>query len=146
MDEIWLEKVSPKDLRHALLLPPPIFATTAKTADYWRHCDVYSDERITTAEQLLMEVEKEHRRQDGAGIRSWLDNRKRRYRFDPSRHALSAADRAQRKSYRFCYEIPSGFHYDVTDDAGREFKIDIGGKVHTLMHCNVTPWGVVRQG
>lgn len=146
MDEEWLEKVSPKDLRHALLLPPPVFATNAKTADYWRHCDAYSNERITAAERLLTEVEKEHRKQDSTGGRSWIDSRRRRYRYDPSRHALSLADRAQMKSYRFCYEIPPGFHYDMTDDSGREFKIEIGGKTHMLTHCNVTPWGVLRQG
>jgi hypothetical protein len=146
MDEEWLVKVSPKDLRHALLLPPPVFATNAKTADYWRHCDAYSNERITAAERLLTEVEKEHRKQDSTGGRSWIDSRRRRYRYDPSRHALSPADRAQMKSYRFCYEIPSGFHYDMTDDSGREFQIEIGGKTLVLTHCNVTPWGVLRQG
>ena len=146
MDEVWLEKVSPKDLRHALLLPPPVFATTSKTANYWKQCDSYSTERITLAERLLTVVEKEHRRTDGTGVRSWIDNRRRKYRFDPSRHALSPTDRAQRKSFRFCFEIPSGFHYDVTDEAGKEFKIDIGGKTQKLAHCNVTPWGQVRRG
>ena len=57
MDEVWLEKLSPKDLRHALLLPPTVFATNARTSEYWRHCDVYSTERFSSAEQLLSEVE-----------------------------------------------------------------------------------------
>ena len=146
MDEIWLAKLSPKDLRHALLLPPPVFVTNRHTADYWRRCDVYSEALVPTAERLIEVVEAQHRCPDGQGIRSWLDGRNRRYRIDPARHARSQADRAGMKSYRFCFEIPAGFHYDVTDDAGRAFVIEIDGRNHTVDHCNVTPWGKVRRG
>lgn len=146
MDEVWLQKLSPKDIRHALLLPPPIFATNAGTSDYWRHCDVYSEDRFEVAEQLLEKVEREHRRPDGQHGRSWLDARRRRFRVDPSRHGRSVADRNNQKTYRFCYEIPAGFHYDVTADSGRSFEITIGGKLVTVTHCNVSPWGAVRRG
>jgi len=146
MDEVWLDKFCPKDLRHPLLLPPPVFATYQETSDYWRHCDAYSAERFPAAEKLLEDVDRLHRRSDGQGSRSWLDARNRRYRFDPARHARSAADRDNRKSFRFCCEIPAGFHYDMSEDAGKAFKIDIGGRSQTLKHCNVTPWGFVRRG
>lgn len=146
MDEEWIERVSPKDLRHALLLPPPVFATNSRTANYWKRCDVYKIENIAGAEQLLVEVEREHRRPDNGGARSWLDDCRRRYRFDPSRHGLSPADRARMKSFRFCFEIPAGFHYDMTDDLGRGFELNINGKIHRLAHCNVTPWGQIRRG
>lgn len=145
-DEVWLGKFCPRDLRHALLLPPLVFATNRETDSYWRHCDTYSTQQFAAAEKLLEDVERHHRRPDGQGGRSWLDARNRRYRFDPARHGRSVADRENRKSYRFCYEIPAGFHYDVTDDSGKSFKIDIGGRLQTLTHCNVTPWGVVRKG
>jgi hypothetical protein len=146
MDEAWLDRLSPKDLKHALLLPPPVFATNTNTSDYWRRCDVYSTERFESAEKLLAAVEVHHRRHDPEGGRSWLDDRSRRYRIDPSKHGRSHSDRAQRKAFRFCYEIPPGFHYDVTEDSGRTFKIDIDGRSVTLTHCNVTPWGHVRRG
>jgi hypothetical protein len=146
MDERWLDRLSPKDLRHALLLPPTIFATNKATAEYWHRCDVYATERFESAVQLLATVEQHHRRPDDTGIRSWLDNRSRRYRFDPSSHARSHSDRTRRKAFRFCYEIPPGFHYDVTDNSGRSFKIDIDGRSITVAHCNVTPWGHVRRG
>jgi hypothetical protein len=146
MDEVWLQKLSPKDLRHALLLPPFVFATNTTTSEYWRHCDIYSAERFASAEQLLKEVEKHHRRPDGQGIRAWIDDRNRRFRMDPSKHGRSSADRGQRKSFRFCYEVPPGFHYDVTDDGGNSFKIVIDGRPQTLLHCNVTPWGQIRRG
>jgi hypothetical protein len=145
-DEVWIDKFCPKDLRHALLLPPPVFATYRETDQYWRHCDAYSSDRFSVAEKLLEEVERHHRRPDGKGSRSWLDSRNRRYRFDPARHGRSDADRENHKAYRFCYEIPAGFHYDVTEDSGKSFKIEIDGRSQTLTHCNVTPWGVVRGG
>ena len=146
MDEEWLAKFCPKDLRHPLLLPPPIFMTFRETAEYWRHCDTYSAAQFPAAEQLLADVDRHHRRPDGQGGRSWLDARNRRYRFDPARHARSQADRDKVKSFRFCYEIPAGFHYDVTEDTGRTFNIDIDGRPQALTHCNVTPWGFVRRG
>jgi len=146
MDETWLEKFCPRDLRDALLLPPPVFATYRETADYWRHCDAYATERFPAAEKLLADVERHHRRPDGQGGRSWLDASNRRYRFDSARHALSPTDRKKHRSFRFCYEIPAGFHYDVTDDSGKKFKIEIDGRSQTLEHCNVTPWGFVRKG
>lgn len=146
MDEVWLDRFCPRDLRHPLLLPPPVFATHDATADYWRHCDAYSVERFPAAEILLQVVDQQHRCPDGQGIRSWLDGRNRRFRIDPARHGRSTADRENRKSFRFCYEVPAGFHYDVSEDAGKAFRIDIDGRSQTLTHCNVTPWGRVRRG
>lgn len=146
LDEAWLHKISPTDLRHALLLPPSVFLTVRTTHQYWHKCDVYSEERIEGAQELLGIVEKEHRRPDGKGGRSWVDARKWRYKVDPSKHGLSTADRTKGKSYRFCYEVPHGFHYDVTEDAGQSFTLQIDGKSQKLKHCNVTPWGHVRRG
>lgn len=146
LDELWLSKLSPKDLRHALLLPPTLFATSRNTDAYWQRCDVYSQELLAGAEELLIEVERHHRRADQQGGRSWLDGRRRRFRIDPSKHARSGADRAGMKSYRFCFEIPPGFHYDVSDDSGRAFAIEIDGRSQAVTHCNVTPWGRVRRG
>lgn len=144
MDETWLRKLSPTDVRHALLLPPTVFVTNRNTAEYWQRCDVYSQERFASAEELLAEVEKHHRHPDGQGGRSWLDGRNRRYRIDMSRHGRSQADRTGMKSYRFCFEMPAGFHYDVSDDSGRTFTIEIDGRRQSVTHCNVTPWGNVR--
>jgi len=146
LDEEWLDKFCPKDLRHPLLLPPLVFATCNETSDYWRHCDAYAAGQFPAAARLLEDVDRHHRHPDGQGSRSWLDARNRRYRFDPARHARSQADRDNVKSFRFCYEIPAGFHYDMTEDTGRKFKIDIGGRSETLTHCNVTPWGYLRRG
>lgn len=146
IDEVWLDKVSPRDLRHALLLPPTIFATTRNTDRYWNRCDVYVEERIPEAEALLSVVEKEHRRPDSTGGRSWLDDKKLRYKFDPSKHASSKAARDGAKEFRFCYEVIPGFHFDVRDERGGAFPMQIGGKMTKVHHCNITPWGHVRKG
>ncbi len=146
LDEIWLNKVSPSDLRHPLLLPPTIFHTARNTDRYWHRCDVYSEERIREAEGLLSVVEEEHRKPDGSGGRSWIDGAKLRFKYDPSKHGLSEANRKRAQEYRFCYEVLPGFHYDVKYDDGRAFIIGIGGKPMTVHHCSVTPWGHVRRG
>lgn len=146
LDEIWLHRVSPSDLRHPLLLPPTIFRTARNTERYWHKCDVYSEERIREAEGLLSVVEKEHRKPDHGGGRSWIDGRKLRFKFDPSKHSISPGSRSGAKEYRFCYEVMPGFHYDVRDDGGKAFIIEIGEKPMTVEHCNVTPWGHVRKG
>ena len=146
MDEVWLRKLSPTDLKHALLLPSTVFATNHETADFWQYCDVYSKERFSAGVQILADVERHHRRSDAQGPRSWLDHSNRRFRIDLSKHALSPQDRTGAKSYRFCFEIPPGFHYDVSDDSGNAFSIEIDGRSQRVKYCNVTPSGRVRRG
>lgn len=146
LDEKWLGKCCPTDLRHPLLLPPALFSTTNGTDRYWQKCDVYAENQLPKAAALLKQVEKVHRQRESNGSRSWIDSRKRRYRVAPSMHGLSPANRMGASSYRFCYEVPPGFHYDVADDGGRAFTVDIGGKSQKVLHCNVTPWGHVRPG
>jgi hypothetical protein len=146
LDEIWLRKLAPSDLRHPLLLPPSMFGTTRDTERYWHRCDAYSAAEIAKAERLLQIVEREHRRTDSSGVRSWVDGRRLRFKFDPSKHAVSDASRKGGKDYRFCYELIPGFHYDVTDSDGKRFRIiDINGNSVLVDHCNVTPWGRVRK-
>ena len=62
------------------------------------------------------------------GGRSWIDDRKLRYPFDPSKHGATEQNRAGRKAFRFCYEVLSGFHYDLEEDSGGWFHIEINGK------------------
>ncbi len=146
MDATWLEKFCPRDLRHALLLPPLVFEPERETAGYWTQCDAYSTDRFDAAERLLSEVERRHRLPDGEGKRSWVDARGRRFRFDPSKHGQSSANRAGKKSFRFCFEVPIGFHYDVALDRGGSFTVRVGGKLESVTHCNTNPWGRVWRG
>lgn len=146
LDEEWLERFCPTEIRHPLLLPPKFFVTEKATADFWNKCDAYSRERFAAASGLLEEVERVHRRPDGKGKRNWVDGRGWRYRIDPSMHAPAAKERAGRKSFRFCFEVPPGFHYDVTHDKEGYFRIEIDRRTQSVKHCNITPWGKVRLG
>jgi hypothetical protein len=142
LDAVWLSKISPADLRHALLLPPSMFRPARCVEGYWDRCAVYKPDGIPRAEKVLETVEREHRRPDKDGGNSWLDSKRMRYKFDPGRHAMSEGARAGTRDYRFCYEVISGFHYDVRDDRGGSFIVD--GKSRPVKHCNVTPWGHIR--
>jgi hypothetical protein len=146
MDEIWLDKFCPRDLRHPLLLPPTVFEPEKDTTGYWAQCDVYRTDRFEWAERLLSEVEKRHRLPDGEGKRTWVDARGRRFRFDPSKHGRSGTNRAGKKAFRFCFEVPIGFHYDVATDKDGYFTVMINGKLESVRHCNANPWGRVWRG
>jgi hypothetical protein len=146
MDNIWLDRFCPQDLRHALLLPSSVFATEKETASYWSQCDVYNTDSFEYGAKLLLDVTKRHWRHDSQGKHSWLDTRNRRFRIDPSMHAPSIADRHGRKSFRFCFEVPCGFHYDVTHEHGDYFKIELDNRIQSVRHCNISPWGHIRRG
>ena len=146
LDEKWLAELCPSDLRHALLLPPTVFRTNKRTDKYWHTCDAYSEKGITRAKALLEAVEREHRKKDRDGQRSWIDADDRRYKVDPSKHARTQDDRAGERSFRFCFEIPPGFHYDVEHEAGRPFSVPIDGHSELVTHCNVSPRGGIRRG
>ena len=92
-------------------------------------------------------LRKYHRRPDGKGARSWLDNPVADViESIPPNMDVRIPTVLSAKHSVSAYEIPPGFHYDVTEDSGRAFGIDIDGRSITLTHCNVTPWGHVRRG
>jgi hypothetical protein len=78
--------------------------------------------------------------------RSLLDGSGRQFRFDPARHALSPQERAKERRFRFCFEVPSGFHCDVEHQSGGEFSLKdhLGALFQKIRHANVDPWGSVR--
>lgn len=143
LEEKWLQRIGPSDVNHALLLPPDQFEPEKRCANYWHHCDVYAESGIEKAESILQAVKSHHRKPDGPG-RSWLDSRSLRFRIDPSRHGLSPNERSAKQSYRFCFAVPLGFHFDVSHDKGRQFTLIKDGAPHRFTRVNVTPWGHLR--
>jgi hypothetical protein len=61
-------------------------------------------------------------------------------------HARTAQERKGTASYRFCFPLPPGFHYDVVHDAGVPFEIEIDGRRESVLHVNISPFGHVRRG
>jgi hypothetical protein len=147
----WLHTICPPDLHHALLLPPPCFEPARKLKGYWEKCDVYGNtELLAVAHDVLQSVSAEHRRRkEGQGHgqhgQCWRDCKGRQFTFDPARHAMSPSERAGERRFRFCFQLPVGFHFDVQHEFGTEFTVrDKLGSAYTGRHLNIDPWGSVR--
>jgi hypothetical protein len=141
----WLINLSPTDHRHALLLPPSSFEPSRELGHFWKACDVYWDHsRINDARGVLEQVEGIHKKACPGAARMWVDAKHRRFKSDPSKHGLTEEERKGRKSWRFCYEVPRGFHYDVDIESSGKFHIvDNAGKRYWLAHANADPWGKI---
>jgi len=144
IEEIWLAQIAPRDVQHQLLLPPPVFTTHKGVHLYWEACDTYKVSGIEAAEKILKNVTSVHRkRRDGQMV--WVDAKGRDYKIDRSFHSRSQDDRQGVRRYRFCFQIPPGFHYDVSKN-GDTFDMELEGRAVSMTHANVTPWGYVRRG
>ena len=145
-EQRWLDQICPTDLRSPLLLPPPSFEPARALNDYWSKCDVYRDyARLGMAHDLLGRVRASHRRRREGSGQGWVDSKRRHFAFDPARHALSPVERTGRQHYRFCFNLPAGFHFDVQHELKQEFTLhDRTGVLHRGVHLNVDPWGRVR--
>jgi hypothetical protein len=145
-EQRWLDMICPTDLRSPLLLPPPSFEPERSLTDYWSKCDVYHDTaRLGIAHDLLGRVRARHRKRTERSGNAWVDNKKRQFTFDPARHALSPLERDDKRRYRFCFTLPTGFHFDVQHESEREFMLrDKMGAFHRGRHLNVDPWGSIR--
>jgi hypothetical protein len=145
-EQRWLDMICPTDLRNPLLLPPPSFEPDRDLNDYWSKCDVYRDAaQLGIAHELLNKVRTRHRKPREKSGQVWVDSKSRRFAFDPARHARSPLERTGRKRYRFCFNLPAGFHFDVQHESEREFILqDRMGASHRGRHLNVDPWGSVR--
>lgn len=145
-EERWIHVVRPPDLRHPLLLPPPSFEPSRRIGDFWTACDVYRDTtRIGEAHDTLQRVISLHRNHESGIGPFWKDERNRRFCFDRNLHAMTPEERAGMRRFRFCLEVPRGFHFDVVHESGGRFCIsDFRGNLHTVTRSNVDPWGRVR--
>ncbi len=142
----WANVIQPPDLRHPLLLPPPCFSPVPAVGDFWRLCDTYGNTAtIGEAHDTIQKVIATHRRQQGGIGSYWEDHRSRRFVPDHSGHGLTPEERAGNRRFRFCFEVPRGFHYDVTHTRGCRFEFfDSERNHHLTERAKVDPWGRVR--
>lgn len=145
-EERWCQVVRPDDWHHPLCLPRPSFGVHADIHDYWKTCDCYKEtSKLTTANDVLQKVISRHRgSQKGEGT-YWVDTHSRRFKVDRALHGMTAAQRNGRKSFRFAWEVPMGFHYDVRHtDEGKKFSIQAAAMHHHgCIRANVNCWGEV---
>lgn len=146
-EERWCNTVRPRDVNSALLLPPPSFELASELSDIWTKCDCYRDIReITVANNLLQGMSSRHRRSRGGVGPFWMDEAKRIFIVDRGGHARTPDERAGSPRYRFCFELPPGFHYDVTHEARGRFSLTGKDLLYTsIRRANVDPWGLVRN-
>lgn len=143
----WCQSILPQNVNHPLLLPPPSFEPDSAVRNYWRSCDVYrKNERLTAANNALQTVFSLHRKVAEGSAKWWQDARGRCFRVDPARHGRTPAERAGAERFRFCFKVPSGFHFDVDHHRGQAFLLyDWSGKAHNVRRANVDPWGSIRK-
>ena len=144
-EQQWCTALKPTDLNHALLLPPISFVPARDLQGFWRQCDCYNDARLNAASNLLERFGREHRKSQAGVGAFWLDTGGRRFIVDRARHARTAEERVGRRLFRFCYEVPHGFHYDVTHETNPRFNLITTERTHVgITRANVDSWGSVR--
>ena len=141
----WCRVAKPDDTNHPLLLPPPSFETHKTLGDFWNTCDCYGDtERLDAANSALQKAVQIHRKRI-EGVRLWIDCRQRVFAVDRARHGRTLGERRGEHRYRFCYQIPPGFHYDVFHVRRDTFNLHGRGGTHnSIRGANVDSWGSVR--
>lgn len=142
----WCGAIKPSDVRSPLLLPEFSFLPERRIGDFWKQCDCYRDRaRLTDANNILQAVRSIHRRSKTGVGGYWLDVGRRQFIVDQSYHAPSAEERRELLRFRFCYQVPKGFHYDVTHELGERFSIrGSEGVIDRVSRVNVDPWGSMR--
>lgn len=147
-EERWSSAIRPMDLHSPLLLPPPSFNPIKPLAGFWKNCDCYRDtSKINTANDLIQAVRSQHRRGKTGLAGHWVDSGSRQFVGATAMHARTPEERVGMKRYRFCYEIPSGFHFDVTHESGRRFTV-LGHnrqEHRNVTRANIDSWGSIRN-
>lgn len=140
----WCCSVRPSSPAHPLLLPSVSFDSHRSLKGMWKECDCHRDNRLLRHAARQVERFRQLHKKSYRGGFYWLDMNGRRFSIDRGHHGRSPAERVGRRRFRYCFEVPPGFHFDVTSEAGGEFSI-VGSEGRYRVHrANVDPWGSVR--
>jgi hypothetical protein len=141
-EEQWRAHVRPRNTTSPVILPESSFEAAHQLCDVWRraHRVRLGHDRLMVVGDLMRRFRGEHYSKG-----CWVDTRARR--FDPrgARHGLHCP--AERR-WKFTFEVPLGFHFDVTTGGGGAFSLrDAEGTVCTYTaYANVDCHGYVRGG
>jgi hypothetical protein len=144
----WRELVKPQDESCCLLLPQRAFVAAAEVQHVWHAATEPGTERIKlaakAAEKFGLRHWMAHHNQRHAS-RNWIDNYDRVFDHRGPRHGAAPFPR----SWKYSFEIASGFHFDVTSRTSRAFHVYAhDGTRHGAAgtdHVNIDPHGVVRS-
>jgi hypothetical protein len=143
----WRASVLPRDESCCLLLPECAFVCDDRVKHVWTIATQSGIERIRGAARAMEQFQSLHwlthveqgRHESG---RAWIDVDSRAFKHKGPRHAVSPFPR----SWKFSYELPEGFHFDVTSNSA--FHVIAHDRArHTaaaLAHINIDPHGYVR--
>lgn len=145
----WSMRIKPSNLSSPLLLPECSFGSGSKHRDLWRHASAYGDpNNVIGAEKAINSFRNAYHRKiklKNFSKYGWIDEYDRIYDQDGPRHGVAPFPRG----WKYSYKIEIGFHFDVTQVAGRKFVLsDADGKRHQVNvddHLNVDPHGYVRS-
>ena len=141
-EEQWRADIRPTGVDSPLLLPECSFDGNATTEAMWKRAHYVrpTDDFIEEVANLIQLFRRTHHRSSG----SWLDEASRQFVVPEQFHGV--ADRRDR--WKFTFEVPLGFHYDVRHNKGREFRVvDHSGVQHRFKrYTNVDCHGHVRGG
>jgi len=141
-EELWRNIVRPRDTRSPLVLPEAVFEASPRVRHVWRLAQKvqHDDDRTAEVTQLLQSFRQEHYLK-----RYWRDANARR--FDPG-GARHGGHIPSERCWKYCFEIPPGFHFDVSAELGGHISIrDAEGRVHEYTnYANVDCHGYVRSG
>jgi hypothetical protein len=145
-EELWAQLIRPSNVTHPLLLPHRVFISMAAYDDAWRAAaEASSDRQIRDVAVFVQNFGDAHRarRQTGKG-RVYNSETGLQWDYRGARHGVAPTPR----NWKFSFELPTGFHYDVMGFRGGAFELtDINKKILRVTsggHANIDPHGWSR--
>jgi len=152
-EERWSNEVKPRLPADALLLPKDIFSVAADQ-DIWGQSEAYGDPYVVSnaAQSIKRFTGRYFVKMPSSGhyasSTQWLSDQCRIFDHRGARHGEPPFPRG----WKYSLKIEDGFHYDVSNQSGREFMadgLDQGGqadkrKVAAGKHVNIDAHGYFR--
>ncbi len=141
-EETWRDSIRPKDPRSPLLLPEPCFEPKPDLCGVWRQAHKLRRDRGRIAEVVALI---ERFREDHYSKGCWVDDGGRVFDPGATRHAIHVPPG---RRWKFAFEIPPGFHFDVRMRKGGDLSIcdSEGVRYRFTTYTNVDCHGHIRGG
>lgn len=137
LEDGWRRRIRPTSHHHALILPSRTFQSSL---DPWTTAQRAETERACARAQAEIDAFGGGHRYQG----KWRDHRSLLFDSGGANHGNAPEDRR----WKFTFQLPSGFHFDVTHERGQQFSlVDAGGRRHRFRkYTNVDAHGHIRGG
>jgi hypothetical protein len=144
-ERLWGELVQPRAVQSGLLLPECSFTPRSRPDVWGLAAEAASEAQILGASRILQNFEDAHWHATQDPRSSWVDALRLVFRPASPReyHGIAPFPRC----WKYSYQIPDGFHYDVTHVEARPFQVaDLTATTHAAVrggHVNIDAHGVV---